>query len=72
VVRSLRDSTAATDRAASGSLVQAHSVTTHIGTLDLAIGAGDLRVTEVADRIGSRLRGPIASTTFYRTERAGP
>ncbi|WP_129787472.1 hypothetical protein [Promicromonospora panici] len=72
VVRSLQDSTGAIDRAASGSLVQAHSVTTHVRTLDLAIGSGDLRVTEVADRIGSRLRGTTASTTFYRTERAGP
>ncbi|MFD2793860.1 hypothetical protein ACFS27_09925 [Promicromonospora vindobonensis] len=71
VVRSLRDSASAADRAASGSVVQAHAVTTHVRTLDLAIGLGDPRVTEVAGRIGSRLDGTAVSTTFYRTERTG-
>lgn len=71
VVRSLRDSSAASDRAASGDVVRAHSVTTHVRTLDLAIGSGDARVSEVTDRIGSRLAGQAASTTFYRAERAG-
>ncbi|GAA4691840.1 hypothetical protein APR04_004757 [Promicromonospora umidemergens] len=71
VVRSLRDSTSAADRAASGSVVQAHAVTTHVRTLDLAIGLGDPRVTEVTDRIGPRLDGEAVSTTFYRAERAG-
>ncbi|MFC8943729.1 alpha/beta fold hydrolase, partial [Streptomyces griseoincarnatus] len=69
VVRSLRDSTYAGDRAASGNVSLAHAVTTHVRTLDLAIGSGDARVTEVADRIGSRLGGTAASTTFYRAER---
>jgi hypothetical protein len=72
VVRSLPDSTYTEDRAASGSVAQAHAVTTHVRTLDLAIGSGDVRVTEVADRIGSRLGGTAASTTFYRAERVGP
>jgi pimeloyl-ACP methyl ester carboxylesterase len=72
VVRSLRDSTDPGDQAASGSVTQAHAVTAHVRTLDLAIGSGDARVTEVADRIGSRLGGTAASTTFYRAERAGP
>jgi hypothetical protein len=69
VVRSLRDSTDADDRAASGDVVRAHSVSTHVRTLDLAIGLGDPRVTEVADRIGPRLDGTTVSTTFYRAER---
>jgi hypothetical protein len=60
------------DRAASGDVVQAHAVPTHVRTLDLAIGSGDARVTEVADRISSRLHGTVATTTFYRTERADP
>jgi hypothetical protein len=70
VVRPLRDSTNPDDQAASGSVAQAHAVTTHVRTLDLAIGSGDARVTEVADRIGSRLCGTAASTTFYQAERA--
>lgn len=69
VVRTLRDSTAAGDHEASGDLVRAHSVVTHVRTLDLALGTGDPRVAEVADRIGSRLAGATASTTFYRAER---
>lgn len=72
VVRSLRDSADAGDRAASGDVSVAHSITTHVRTLDLAIGSGDPRVTEVADRIGSRLGGTTASTVYYRAERAGP
>ncbi|PUB28642.1 hypothetical protein C8K30_10362 [Promicromonospora sp. AC04] len=72
VVRSLRDSTYAGDRTASENVSLAHSLTTHVRTLDLAIGSGDPRVTEVADRIGSRLDGKAASTVFYRAERAGP
>jgi hypothetical protein len=72
VVRSLRDSAAAVDRAASGSVVQAHAVATHVRTLDLAIGLGDPRVTDVAGRIGSGLAGTTVSTTFYRAERTGP
>jgi hypothetical protein len=72
VVRSLRDSISASDRAASGDVVRAHSVTTHVRTLDLAIGLGDTRVSEVTDRISSRLGGTAASTTFYRAERTGP
>jgi hypothetical protein len=72
VVRSLRDSTDAGDRAASGNMSVAHAVTTHIRTLDLAIGSADPRVTDVADRIGARLDGKVASTVFYRAERAGP
>ncbi len=71
VVRSLRDSTYAGDRTSSSNVSLAHSVTTHVRTLDLAIGSGDPRVTEVADRIGSRLDGTVASTAFYRAERAG-
>jgi hypothetical protein len=71
VVRSLRDSTDASDRAASGDVVRAHAVTTHVRTLDLAIGLGDPRVTEVADRIGPRLDGRAVTTTFYRAERTG-
>ena len=69
VVRSLRDSADADDRTASGDVVRAHSVATHVRTLDLAIGLGDPRVTEVADRIGARLDGRTVSTTFYRAER---
>jgi hypothetical protein len=69
VVRSLRDSADADDRAASGDVARAHSIGTHVRTLDLAIGLGDPRVTEVADRIGPRLDGTTASTTFYRAER---
>ncbi|WP_369370218.1 hypothetical protein AB1046_15625 [Promicromonospora sp. Populi] len=72
VVRSLRDSDHAGDRAASGSLPQAHSIATHIRTLDLATGSGDPRVTEVADRIAVRLDGRVVSTSFYRAERADP
>lgn len=72
VVRSLRDSASASDRAASGDLVRAHAVATHVRTLDLAAGLGDPRVTEVTERIGARLNGPTAGTTFYRAERAGP
>jgi hypothetical protein len=71
VVRSLRDSADADDRAASGDVARAHSVTTHVRTLDLAIGLGDPRVAEVADRIGPRLDGTTVSTTFYRAERVG-
>lgn len=71
VVRSLRDSAAAGDRAASGSLPQAHAVGTHIRTLDLAVASGDPRVTGTADRIGARLAGPAATTVFYRAERTG-
>ena len=71
VARSLRDSTAASDRAASGSVVQAHTITTHVRTLDLAIALGDPRVSEVARRIGPRLDGGAVSTTFYRAERVG-
>ncbi|MFD6138852.1 hypothetical protein [Promicromonospora sp. NPDC060271] len=69
VVRSLRDSADADDRAVSGDVGRAHSVSTHVRTLDLAIGLGDPRVTEVADRIGTRLDGTTVSTTFYRAER---
>lgn len=71
VVRSLRDSAAAGDRAASGSLPQAHAVATHVRTLDLAVASGDPRVTATVDRIGARLAGPTASTEFYRAERTG-
>ncbi|MEV0952416.1 hypothetical protein [Promicromonospora sp. NPDC050249] len=71
VVRSLRDSADADDRAASGDVARAHSVSTHVRTLDLAISLGDPRVTEVADRIGPRLDGTTVSTTFYRAERVG-
>ncbi|MDR7383469.1 hypothetical protein [Promicromonospora iranensis] len=69
VVRSLRDSTDPGDRTASGDVVQAHSITTHVRTLDLAVGLGDPRVTEVADRIGPRLGGAAAETRYYRFER---
>ena len=69
VVRSLADSLDAGDRAASGDVVRAHAVTTHVRTLDLAIGSGDHRVTAVADRIGAHLTGTPAGTTFYRAER---
>lgn len=69
VVRSLRDSVDAGDRAAAGDVVQAHSITTHVRTLDLAVGLGDPRVTEVADRIGRRLDGEVAETRFYRVRR---
>jgi hypothetical protein len=69
IVRSLRDSADPDDRAASGDVVRAHSVRTHVRTLDLAIGLGDPRVTEVVDRIGPRLDGTTVSTTFYRAER---
>ncbi|WP_157237280.1 hypothetical protein [Promicromonospora sukumoe] len=71
VVRSLRDSAAAADRTASGSLPQAHAVSTHVRTLDLAVASGDPRVTGTTDRIGARLDGPAASTVFYRAERTG-
>lgn len=71
VVRSLRDSVAVGDRAASGSLPQAHAVATHVRTLDLALASGDPRVVGAADRIGARLTGPEVSTVFYRAERAG-
>lgn len=69
VVRSLGESAAAADRAASGSVAQAHSVSTHVRTLDLAIGSGDPRVTELADRIGARLDGAVVTTAFYRADR---
>ncbi|WP_275005217.1 hypothetical protein [Promicromonospora iranensis] len=69
VVRSLRESTDPGDRTASGDVVQAHSVTTHVRTLDLAVGLGDPRVAEVADRIGPRLSGATAETRYYRVER---
>ncbi|MFD7309357.1 hypothetical protein [Promicromonospora sp. NPDC059942] len=71
VVRSLRDSAAQADRAASGSLPQAHAVAAHVRTLDLAVASGDPRVTATVDRIGARLAGPTASTVFYRAERVG-
>ncbi|MEU4363365.1 hypothetical protein [Promicromonospora sp. NPDC023987] len=71
VVRSLGDSASAADRAASGSVVQAHAVATHVRTLDLALGVGDPRVTDVADRISPQLDGEVVSTTFYRAERSG-
>ena len=71
VVRTLRDSAAQADRAASGSLPQAHAVSTHVRTLDLALASGDPRVTEVTGRIRSRLAGTAASTVFYRAERTG-
>ncbi|MFD7021784.1 hypothetical protein [Promicromonospora sukumoe] len=71
VTRSLRDSVTPGDRAASGSLPQAHSVATHVRTLDLALASGDPRVAGATDRIGARLTGPEVSTAFYRAERAG-
>ena len=72
VVRSLGESAADADRAASGSVAQAHSVSTHVRTLDLAIGSGDPRVTEMADRITARLDGSVVTTTFYRADRVSP
>jgi pimeloyl-ACP methyl ester carboxylesterase len=72
VVRTLRESTSASDRAASGDVVRAHSVDTHVRTLDLALASGDGRVAEVTERIGARLAGSTASTTFYRAERLDP
>lgn len=72
VVRSLRDSTDPDDSAASGSLPTAHTVATHVRTLDLALGSHDPRVAEVADRIGARLAGAMVTTAYYRVERAGP
>lgn len=72
VVRSLGGSVSGIDREASGNLVRAHAITTHVRTLDLAIGAGDPRVIEVAGRIGGRLDGTTVSTTFYRAERTAP
>lgn len=72
VVRSLRDSADASDRAASGDVAQAHAVATHVRTLDLAVELGDPRVSQVADRIGTRLDGRAVRTVFYRAERADP
>lgn len=71
VARTLRDSTSANDRAASGDVVRAHSLATHVRTLDLALASGDARVAEITERIGSRLAGTTASTAFYRAERVG-
>jgi hypothetical protein len=71
-VRSLRDSADAGDRAASGDVVQAHSIATHVRTLDLAIEIRDPAVAEIADRIVPRLDGRTVSTTFYRAERVSP
>ncbi|WP_423462876.1 hypothetical protein ACO229_22650 [Promicromonospora sp. MS192] len=72
VVRSLQDSADPGDRAASGSLPAAHSVATHVRTLDLALATGDPRVAEVTGRIGPRLAGESMTTSYYRVERAGP
>jgi len=72
VVRTLQDSISAIDRATAGDVVAAHALTTHVRTLDLALGSGDARVTEVTERIGARLAGATASTTYYRAERVDP
>lgn len=69
VGRSLADSSAAVDRAASGEMSAAHSIRTHARTLDLARESGDVRVVTVADRIESLLRAERAETVFYRAER---
>lgn len=78
VVRSLTASTDPADRAASGSVPDAHAVATHVRTLDVALATGDPRVADVTGRIGRHLAGgtggtgTTATTTYYRVTRAGP
>ncbi|MBE1874147.1 hypothetical protein [Myceligenerans pegani] len=72
VGRTLADSTAEVDRAASGDTSRAHSIPTHARTLALARASGDPRVAAVVERIEPLLRGDSAEATFYRAERVAP
>ncbi|WP_460701778.1 hypothetical protein [Myceligenerans halotolerans] len=70
VGRTLADSSAEADVAASGDTSRAHSIGTHARTLALARESGDVRVADVVGRIEPLLRAERAETAFYRSERA--
>ncbi|PRZ04101.1 hypothetical protein BCE75_11122 [Isoptericola sp. CG 20/1183] len=60
------------DRAASGSVAQAHGVPTHLRTLEHAQAVGNVQVAGVVGPIEELLAGTGAGTTFYTVRRASP
>lgn len=60
------------DRAASGSIVQAHSMPTHLRTLEHAQAVGNVQVAGVVEPIEELLGGERSATAFYTVRRATP
>lgn len=69
VGRSLRASSSATDREASGSVVRAHGMSTHLRTLELAREAGSAQVADVVGRLEALLDGESARSSFFTARR---
>jgi hypothetical protein len=69
VGRALLESAHPADLAASGSVVAAHSVATHLRTLDLARTSGSAQVADVVGRVDRLLAGERSSTRFYAARR---
>ncbi len=69
VGRALRESADAADIAASGGVAAAHSVATHLRTLDLARTSGSAQVAEVVGRVDRLLAGERSTTRFYTGRR---
>jgi hypothetical protein len=69
VSRELAGSDDPRDRAASGSVVEAHSTATHLRTLEHARSVQNVQVAAVTERIEPLLAGGRAGTTFYAVRR---
>jgi len=69
VSRALRASSAAGDRAASGSVARAHGMDTHLRTLLLARDAGSTQVADVVGRLEALLDGQSARSRFFTARR---
>ncbi|GAA1978387.1 hypothetical protein GCM10009718_13740 [Isoptericola halotolerans] len=69
VARDLSASDDPRDRAASGSVTQAHSMATHLRTLEQAQTVQNVQVAATAERIEAFLDGERAETTYYAVRR---
>jgi hypothetical protein len=69
VGRALRASSDAADRAASDSVVAAHSTATHLRTLELSSAAGSVQVEDVVGRLERLLDGERGRTRFFTARR---
>ncbi|WP_402463146.1 hypothetical protein [Isoptericola aurantiacus] len=69
VSRDLGDSRDPADRAASSSIARAHSVPTHLRTLEQATALGSVQVDGVVDRLDDLLAGEHAETRYYTVRR---
>lgn len=69
VSRALRASSAAGDRAASGSVARAHGMDTHLRTLLFARDAGSAQVADVVGRLEALLDGQSARSRFFTARR---